>query len=225
MKLLFLVPLVASFSIAARADMVIVQKVESAGQSAEMTMKFKGNKVRADVSPQLTTLTDAATGEVTTIMHPQKTYMSIPASSTKAMMEQMQARTQGAAGSPAPHPKLQPTGRKEKINGFDTAEYVCDFGGMKISYWLAPGFPNWSGVLAAIMKFQQGGLAAMAKAFMPDPSDFAGMPIRTETAMNGQKVTTTLVSVKDQPVDESEFKIPAGYTETKMPSFNAPPQP
>ncbi len=211
---------------AARADMVIVQKVEGAGQSGEMTMKFKGDKIRADVSPQVSTITDATTGDVTTLMPAQKSYMIIPASSTKALMEQMQKQMQQqtASGSPAPNPKPVATGRKETINGYETEEYTCQFGGMKVEYWIAPNFPNWANVLAAMTKFQQGGLAAMTKGLMPSPSDFKGMPIKTEVDMNGQKITTTLVSVNEQPVADTEFQIPAGYTQMKMPSFNMPQQ-
>src|SRR5215210_7640566 len=72
------------------ADMVIVQKVDGAGQSGEMTMKIKGDKVRTEVNPQISTITNATTGDVTTVMHEQKSYMTMPASSTKALMEQMQ---------------------------------------------------------------------------------------------------------------------------------------
>lgn len=208
------------------ADMTIVQKIDGAGQSGEMTMQFKDNKIRADVTPQLTTLTDAETGEVTTIMHAQKSYMKVSAASSRQLMEQMQKQRQEqiAAGSPAPNPKPQATGRKEKINGYDTAEYTCEVGGMRVVYWIAASFPNWPGVLAMMNKFQQGGMAAMTKGLMPSPSDFPGMPIRTEVDMNGRKITTTVISVKEGPLEASSFQIPAGYTEMSMPSFNPPPQ-
>ncbi len=225
MKFLTLLAFIC-MQLAARADMVIVQKVEGTGQAGEMTMKFKDNKIRTDVSPQVSTITDSASGDVTTLLHTQKSYMNIPASSTKALMAQMQAQMQKQMnGSPAPTPKLQATGRKDKINGYDAQEYTCEIGGMKATYWIAPNFPNWSGVLAAMMKFQQGGLAAMAKGLMPDIADFSGMPVKTEVDMNGQKITTTLVSVEEKAVDAKDFEIPVGYTEMKMPSFNVPPQP
>lgn len=223
MKFVSLLALVC-LPMVARADLVIVQKVEGAGQNSEMTMKFKDDKIRADVSPQISTLTDASSGDVTTIMHTQKTYMVIPASSSRALMEQMkkQMDAQTAAGAPTPNPKPQATGKKEKINGYDTEEYTSVFSGMKVNYWIASKFPNWPQVLAAMIKFQQGGLASMTKGLMPSPTDFKGMPIRTEVDLNGQKITTTLVSVKNETVDPAEFLIPAGYTEMKMPSFNAP---
>src|SRR5450432_4009085 len=162
----FAAPLAVLFALnfSALADMIIVQKVEGAGQLGEMTMKFKGDKVRADVSPEISTITDSKTGDVMTIMHAQKTYMKIPASSTKALMEQMKkSQTQSENGAANPAPKLSATGKKDKINGYNTDEYTAALGGMTVHYWIAKDFPKWSTLLAQMLKMQQGGLAAMTK--------------------------------------------------------------
>lgn len=224
MKLLLVVLSAFVFQFAAaRADMVIVQKVEGAGQSSEMTMKLKGDKIRTDVSPQMSTITNAATGDVTTIMHTQKSYMTIPASSSKALMEQMQkSMQQQNGGAPAPSAKLQSTGKKEVINGYNTEQYTSAIGGMKVTYWISSEFPNWKKVLEAMQSFQRGGLATMAKGMMPDYASFPGIPVKTEVDFGGQKITTTLASAEEKDVDAKEFEIPAGYTEMKMPTFNMP---
>jgi hypothetical protein len=41
--------------------------------------------------------------------------------------------------------------------------------------------------------------------------------------MNGQKVTSTLVSAKEQSVDASIFQTPQGYQEITQPGAGAPP--
>jgi hypothetical protein len=41
--------------------------------------------------------------------------------------------------------------------------------------------------------------------------------------MNGQKVTSTLVSAKEQSVDASIFQTPQGYQEITQPASGAPP--
>ncbi len=213
-----------ALNVSAYADMTIVQKVEGAGQLGEMTMKFKGDKVRADVSPQISTITDAKSGEVVTVMHSQKSYMKISAAGTKALMEKMQKMKQpDGSSSPTPAPKLQSTGKKDKINGFDVEEYTATIGGMTVHYWIAKNYPNWSAILGGMMKMQQGGLGSMAKGMGPSASDFPGMPIRTEMEMNGQKITTTVQSVKEGPLDAKDFEVPAGYKEMQMPSFGTPP--
>jgi hypothetical protein len=209
----------------ARADLIITQKIDGAGQSGTMTMKIKGDKVRSDVSPELSMITDATSGDVTTIMHSQKSYIVTPASSTKALMEKMQKTLpQSTAGASPVASKLAATGKKETINGYETEQYTASLGSMKMTYWIAPSFPAWKKVLEAMMAFQRGSLAAMAKGMMPGASDFSGMPMKTEVDLGGQKITTTVESVQEEPVADTEFQIPAGYTEMKMPSFNMPQQ-
>jgi hypothetical protein len=90
----FLLPLLASASLL-RADYVVVQKVDGGMQSGEMTIKIKDGKARVDMAPQISTISDSTSGDVVTLMHAQKQFMRIPASQTKALVEQMQ-------NSPAP---------------------------------------------------------------------------------------------------------------------------
>ncbi|MDP9291842.1 MAG: DUF4412 domain-containing protein [Verrucomicrobiota bacterium] len=206
---------------AARGDMVIVQHVDGMGQHSDMSIKIKGSLVRTDVSPEVSTITDGDSGEVTTLMHQQKMYMKIPASQTQELMKNMQKET-APGSSPAGAPKLQPTGVKEKVNGYDTEKFSTEIAGMKMYYWIAKDFPNYVNVLAQFSRLQQGGLGAMAKGMSPDPSTFGGMPVKTEVAMGAQKITSTLVSVKEESVDEKEFLLPADYKAMSVPSFGKP---
>ena len=57
----------------ARADLTIVQKVEGTDGLHEITMKVKGDKARVEVSPQVTTILDAKTGELTNLLNDKKT--------------------------------------------------------------------------------------------------------------------------------------------------------
>ena len=78
-------------------------------------------------------------------------------------------------------------------------------------------------MLAQLSRLQQGGLSAMAKGMSPDPATFGGMPVKTEIEMGAQKITSTLVSVKEEPVEmRSEFKLPSDYKAMPMPSFGKP---
>ena len=200
--------------------MVIVQKVDGAGQSGEMTMKVGSDKVRTDISPQMSTITDVKTGDVTTLMHAQKSYMLISAATTRSMIEQMkkvmQQANSAASSSPAP---LKATGRTDKINGYNAAEYTFDGGFMKAIYWISSEFPNGKAVTDALAKFQKGGLADMAKGFTPDMSSLPGVAVKTEVEVNGQKIVTELLSAKDEAVDPVEYQVPAGYSEMKLPAM------
>src|SRR5206468_3599637 len=49
-----------------RADLTLIQKVDAAGRTGEMTMKFKGDKIRIDPAPELSMITDSKTGDTVT---------------------------------------------------------------------------------------------------------------------------------------------------------------
>lgn len=199
----------------ARADLVIVQKVEGAGQTSEQTIKIKGDKSRADLNPTVSMITDGATGEMITLMHAGRTYLKVSADQTKAMLEQLQKfRT-----SPEPA-KLQPTGKTEKIGDYNCEIFTAAMGTITATYWLAKDFPNFQALLAQLGKFQASTISAMGKGLMPDIKDFPGMTMKTEIEMDGKKIVTTLVSAKEDNVDPKVFDIPAGYKEVTSPALN-----
>jgi len=209
--------LVFAAAVAARADTVIVEKVDGSGQTGQITIKVGAAKVRTDVTPQISTITDVTTGDITTLMHAQRTYMVISAATSRAMLEQMRKVMQ-AGGAPATPPALKPTGRTDKIDGYHAVEYTYNNGIMSGSYWFSTEFPDAAAVNAALAKFRKGGLTDMTKAFAPDPTGIPGVAVRMETLFNGQKIVTDLVSANEQPVDPTEYQVPAAYTEMKIPA-------
>jgi hypothetical protein len=62
----------------------------------------------------------------------------------------------------------------------------------------------------------------MMKGMMPEASEFPGMPIRTEVENGSDKITTTLISAKQEPVNAADMEVPAAYKEMTMPNFNVP---
>lgn len=206
-----------------RADLVIVQSVEGAGQASRMTVKIKGDKTRADISPQLSSLTDGATGDSVMLMHEQKGYMKMPAERTKALMEkmkgfQLQSGKDGVKKEEAATgPKA--TGKKQRIGAYDTEEYVCQVGNTNIHYWVAKNFPDWQKIQEQMLKNQEKSLSQMLKGKIVSLKDLPGMPIKSEMEFNGQKIAYTIVSVKEEDVSAKDFEIPAGYKEMTIPSF------
>jgi hypothetical protein len=45
------------------------------------------------------------------------------------------------------------------------------------------------------------------------------MPIRKEREIIGRKMTSTLISAQEEPVDDKEFEVPSDYKETAMPTL------
>lgn len=201
---------------AAQADLTIVQKVEGQKGANEITMKVKGSRARVDINPQITTILDAQSGELITILHDQKKVMRISGDRAKAMAEMAGAMSKDVMPSQQP-PKA--TGKKQKIDGYETAEYSTVTPKAQTSYWVATDYPQYQEIIRQMNVLQNGAFAALRKS-LPDFKDLPGLPLRTEVKMDGQnQMTSTIKSVDLAPVPESVFAIPGGYSEMKLPDF------
>jgi hypothetical protein len=199
----------------ARADLTVVQNVEGDANAAHVTLRVKGDKARVEISPEVTMILDAGTGELITLMNNQKTVMRISGERAKAMAEMAGAESKDS-GIEAPP---QPTGQKKVINGYDTDEYVSDSPKYHTIYWVAKNYPNYQNILSQLSVLHKSVFAAMHKN-MPDYNKLPGLPIRTEIKSQGKMdIISTLVSVNTDPLPDSDFAIPAGYSELKMPDF------
>ena len=208
--LFFLSPL------ATRADLTIVQKVDGAQGSNQVTLKVKGNKARVEINPQITTILDAQTGDLTTLLNDQKKVMRISGEKAKAMAEMAKAMSKEMLPSDAP-PKA--TGQKQKINGYETEEYVTEAPKFRTSYWVAKDYPDYQAIVKQMAVLQNGAFAALRKG-LPDFKDLPGLPLRTEVKADGKnQMTSTIESVTTTPLPDADFTIPAGYSEMKMPDF------
>src|SRR5260370_41362886 len=117
--------------VSARADLTIVQRVEGAGKSGDITVKIKGDKERIDAPSQPTRIIDGKTGEMTDLMNDKKSFVRISAQQIKAAAETINKFNGGE--KPAA-PKLTPTGKKKTINGYETEEYVYQTPRFKASF-------------------------------------------------------------------------------------------
>ena len=198
-----------------RADLILVQHVDGSGQSGDQTIKIKGDKARTDLSPQISMITNGATGDIVTLMHAPKTFLKTTAAQTKAMLEQLKKLAPSVEG-----PKLVPTGKKEKVGNYDCEVFTANLGGISVTYWIAKDFPNYQAVLAQMEKLQAGSISAMGKGVLPELKEFPGMQIKTEMDMGGKKVSTVLLSAKEENVDPASFEIPKDYKEASAPPLN-----
>lgn len=206
----------------ARADLTIVQQMNGAEGLHKITFKVKGDKARVEVNPQVTTIIDAKSGDLTTLLNDKKTVMRISGERAKAMAEMAKSFVKEENPEQA-LPK--PTGRKETIKGYETEEYVTDSPKYHASYWVAKSYPNYEGILQQMALLQRGAFAGITKG-MPDYHALPGLPMRTEIKTSGQgEITSTIESVSLEPLPASEFETPAGYSEMKMPDFLQSKQP
>ena len=202
----------------ARGDLTLVQTVEGAGVPAgsQITIKMKDGKTRIEPGPQASVIIDGKTGDAITLMHPQKQIMRIPGDKMRAIAEMTNkfAPDNGANQKP----KLTPTGKEEMIKGVQTAIYTSEGPTSKATYWIATDYPNASQILKE-MQTMQSSQWNIQQTAMPDFRDFPGLPLRITVNAGGKEITSNLVSLKQDAIADTEFSLPADYSEIKMPAI------
>jgi hypothetical protein len=207
--------------VSARADLTIVQHVEGAGvgQNGDITVKIKGDKERIDAPSQPTQIIDGKTGEMIDLMNDKKSFVRISAEQMKAAAETINKFDDGKHPS---GPKLNPTGKKETINGYETEEFVFEAPQFKASFWVATKYPDAAGILKQ-MQAPFSGAWKPSNMGMPDYTDFAGLPLKTVISVGDNQVVTTIMSIKKDSINATDFDIPKDFQELKKPLDAAPP--
>jgi Domain of unknown function (DUF4412) len=199
-----------------RADLTLIQKVDVAGTTGEMTMKFKADKVRIDPAPGLSIITDSKTGDTVTLMHGEKKAMRISGDKMKAAAEMVKKFTAATPGEQKA--KLTPLGRKETVNGMPTEAFTADTSIGKATYYIAMNYPDGPAIIQE-MKAAQPSVFATSGTNIPDFRDLPGVPVKIEMDTARGHVVMTLISAKRDPIPNSVFDIPANYTDMKMPDL------
>ena len=206
--------LAVGFSADVRADFTIVQKVEGKGQPSQMTLKLKGDRVRMEATPKMTVIVDGKTGDTVTLMNAEKKFIRISGEKAKAIAE-MAAKYGGATSE---KPKLVATGKKITINGYEAEEYVGETSKFKASYWIAPQFPDSAALLKQLQAVIPTAWNDLAKGML-DYRDLPGFPLKTKVKLGDEEVTSTVISIKQDPLSEAEFAVPKDFQEMKIPNM------
>jgi hypothetical protein len=193
----------------ARADLTIVQDVQGAvGASGQMTVNVKGDKARIETSPKMTMIIDSKNGDMINMMNEQKKFMRISGDAMRALSGKPQ-------GSASPAPKLTPTQNHEKINGYDTTEYVFETPQYKASYWIATAYPDSAAIMADMQRLSNQTLGPNSVG-TPNYHDFPGIPLRTQLKIGTAQVVSTVKSISRDSLPDSLFAPPADFQEIKM---------
>ncbi|HXM32143.1 MAG TPA: DUF4412 domain-containing protein [Chthoniobacterales bacterium] len=204
--------LIAGLPLMARADLTIVQQVEGGGPVSVITMKLKGDKARMEAA-NMTTIMDGKTGDVLTLMDAQKKFVRISGEKAKAIAEMASKYS----GTTAEKPKLIATGRKETINGYETEEYVWETPKLKASYWIAPKYPDGVAIIKQLQAATPTLWNDIAKGML-DYHDLPGIALRTKIKLGNKDITSTITSIKQDPLSDAEFSVPADFQELKIPN-------
>jgi hypothetical protein len=110
---------------------------------------------------------------------------------------------------------FQATGKSETINGFATDEYTGKVAGLPVTLNVTKGFANYRNLLTQLYAMQDApGLSLFHSLSIP-PEKYPGLPIRTTLELLGQKVITTIDSIEETSLEDSDFAIPSDYQELK----------
>jgi hypothetical protein len=202
----------------AGADLTVVQSIEGKGGTNKVTIKIKGERARIQANPKSEMIVDTKTGEVIVLSPENKAMQRLSAEKAKEIGNKYRAVLKDT-DTPLEVATPKPTGKKEKINGYDTEEYVAETPKYHATYWVAKKYPDYQSILRQMKLLENGAFAAVRKP-MPEYYDFPGLPIRTKVKFEGLKeATTTITSVSQDSIPDSEFVVPADYAEVHMPDF------
>jgi len=215
MKLLLSLGALLLVTVSSRADFVIEQELTSSIINGKLTYSIKGDNARivmpSPAGGNVTTIIKGTSGEMIMLMDAQKMAMTM---SLKDIQKQTEIQQKAAGAADALKPK--PTGEKEKIGQWDTEVYEVTAGETKVKLWVAKDYPNAKAIKDAMAKASK----SMAGSGMDlTKFDLPGMTVKTEAGTALGKMTTTLVSVKETPVPDSDFVVPDGYQMQKAPGL------
>ena len=214
-KIAFICLLLAS--LCARADIVIVEDVQTDAGNQEITVKIKGDKIRTDVGKEITAIIDLNSGDVLTIMHAQKMFIKM-AGKMKAVLEQVK-KAQATAAASGTAPKITDTGKQEKVGDYNAEIYTVESDYGKTTMWVTKDFPNYAAIKEEMKKLDS--LQAISGKTETDTSKVDGVPVKIEAVVGGKTITTKMVSIKQDQVNDAEFQTPADYKEMQMPKMPA----
>ena len=210
----FSLAVILVFSVSARGDFTIVQKVEGNGAGTQITLKLKGDKIRLEAPPKVTAIIDGRTGDMVTLMIAKKKFLRISGEKTKAIAD-LAAKYGGDTAEKA---KITATGKKMTINGYEAEEYVSESKLFKAHYWIAPSFPDSVAIIKQLQAVVPSAWSELAKGMM-DYRDLPGFPLRTQVRTGEEEVTSTVSSVSRDPLSDGEFAVPKDFEEMKLPNI------
>ena len=75
--------------------------------------------------------------------------------------------------------------------------------------------------LKSIEKTMMGSLLSNLNTQAPDLSALPGPQIKSESNIAGMKITATILSIKETPVEAKDFEVPTDYQTMAMPTLPA----
>lgn len=201
-----------------RADLILEQQSGDTHRARVAIMKLHGDKMRLEQPDQaMIVILDFKTRDSFTLLTTNQTYLMKFGSEVRWEMQEEAKHTHGTNEMDAPPARPVDTGKSGLVDG-RAAEIFTWAGahGRTETLWVATNFPNYNAIRAELLKldrFNDGGPHRNAQ---PELSRLPGMVLKSESVLKGHTTTTTLVSVKVEPVDPALFELPKDYSPWKQ---------
>jgi hypothetical protein len=193
---------------AIHADLVLVEKMSGDMQNGTVTLKFKGARVRTDFTGQVSSIADAGSGEVLTLIHSRRVFV-------RGRLDPEKLRGKLPASEPASgeNPKPVPAGSKETFGEHECEVYTASHGKISARYWVASRHPAADKVRGALEPVSASGALLGGGVGLPGPTDFPGLILKTELYFDKVKAVLEFVSASEEPIPDHLFEVPKGYKE------------
>lgn len=187
---------------------VVNLRMTSEGMNSEPVVYVKGTRSRMDFSTggqQVYMVMDVEKGTAMMVMPGQRMYMVMDA---KAAAEQMAPAAQGRA---APDIKIEPTGRKETVAGYECEHYTVTSAESVTDACLAKGMGSFMGVGGPPSRGRGPDIPPELRELATRFKD-GGFLLKSETKVNGQtRMTMEVTKIEKKGVDGTIFDAPAGF--------------
>ena len=213
-----------SSTAALRADLILEQQSSDTNGTHTGILKLHGDKMRLDQPDNgISVIVDLKSRDSITLLTSNKTYLNRFGSEVRWQMDEERKYTHGTNDLDFPPARPVDTGKSETVNGRVTEIFTWSgVHGLKETLWVATNFPNYDAIRAELIKLDRFNDSGPHRNAQPELSLLPGMVMKSESLLKGHTLTTTLVSVKMEPVDASLFVLPKDYSPWERQEKKAP---
>ena len=231
---------------ASAKDLILEQKTTVAGvgeRAGESTQYWTPAMMIVD-EPGVRVIVDFATEKLTQIDKTNKNYLTLTFDQMLAQMDASREDLAKRTGDYPPEAKkalegmgedigdknspvdVKPTGKHDKIAGYDTDEYTFSGNAGTGTFWVSKALPLPLGPkeLKAFRKSMDG-MKGPGRLFALAMTQVNGIPLRTELKVNlgpqGTTTTNEVVAVREASPPAEMITVPEGYNLIKVPDAPA----